>query len=91
MTKSDVLSEVTKNFPNIVGNDPEQYIKIFTAEIILKPDAKPIFIKAYDVLYKLRDQVTDDLNRLFKMDILVPVKFSTHASSIVIVSKPGGN
>ena len=57
----------------------------------MKPDAKPIFRKAYDVPYKLRVQVTDELNRLCKMDILVPVKFIIHASPIVIVSKPGGN
>ena len=35
MTKSDVLSEVSKKLPNIVSNDPERYIKNFTAEIIL--------------------------------------------------------
>ena len=86
MTKSDVLSEVSKKFPNIVSNNPEQSRNNLTAEIILKPVAKPIFRKAYDVPYKLRDQVTDELNRLCKMDILVPVKFSTHASPIVIVS-----
>ena len=87
MTKSNVLSEVSKKFPNIVSNNPEQSRNNLTAEIILKPVAKPIFRKAYDVPYKLRDQVTDELNRLCKMDILVPVKFSTHASPIVIVNR----
>ena len=43
MTKSNVLSEVSKKFPNIVTNNPEQSTKNLTAEIILKPVAKPIF------------------------------------------------
>lgn len=65
-------------------------IEGFSAHIVVKPDQTPIFHAPYSVPYKLRDKFSDDITRLVKEKILVPVKRSKWASPVVIVPKSGG-
>ena len=58
-----------------------------SAKFQLKPDAKPIFIKARKVPFALPDKVNNELKRLEKDGIISPVKISDYATPIVRVIK----
>ena len=62
-----------------------------SAKFQLKPDAKPILIKARKVPFALRDKVNNELKRLEKDGIISPVKISDYATPIVPVIKRDGS
>ncbi|XP_049283943.1 uncharacterized protein K02A2.6-like isoform X1 [Anopheles funestus] len=86
----NILNEIRKQFPNTVNHSENSMITGFVANLILKPDATPIFHKAYTVPYSLIDEVENDLNQLVKDGILVPTETSQWASPAVIVKKKNG-
>lgn len=84
---SDItVNEVKQKFANVFKKDFSFPIKDFEADLVLKSEI-PIFRKAYDVPYRLRDKVLDYLDRLEKEEVITPIKTSEWASPVVIVMK----
>ena len=65
-------------------------LKGYAAKFQLKPDAKPIFMKARVIPFSLRDKVKAELDRLQAAEIISPVKHSEYATPIVPVIKRNG-
>ncbi|XP_062536041.1 uncharacterized protein K02A2.6-like isoform X2 [Armigeres subalbatus] len=69
------------------GRNSEQKLDMgFEADLVLRDDS-PIFRKAYDVPFKLREKVVEHLDSLEKQNIISPIQVSEWASPIVIVPK----
>jgi len=62
-------------------------IKDFEVELKLKPDTKPVFMKARPVPYALKKAVEDNLTAAVNDGILEPVRTSKWASPVVIAPK----
>ncbi|XP_062714735.1 uncharacterized protein K02A2.6-like isoform X1 [Aedes albopictus] len=74
---------------NAMSKDADNSPKIdrgFEADLVLRED-RPIFRKAYDVPFKLREKVVDHLESLEKQNIITPIQVSDWASPVVIVPK----
>lgn len=83
------LENIKVRFPNVFGSilDP---IKDFEISIVMKEDAQPIFHKAYNVPYSLRNKVEEELSGLEKQNILSRINYSDWASPIVSVKRNNG-
>ncbi|XP_064483050.1 uncharacterized protein K02A2.6-like [Ornithodoros turicata] len=66
-------------------------IKNFSASIVLKEGARPVFCKARPVPYALRDKVEKELRELEKQGVISPVQQSQWATPLDVVPKNGGN
>lgn len=62
-------------------------IRDFKASITVKPDTKPVFRKARQVPYALKDAVEKELDRLEKAGIISKIDNSQWAAPIVVVPK----
>lgn len=60
-------------------------------ELQVRPDVKPIFLKARSVPYARREAVSQELDRLVELDIIAPIDESDWATPIVCVDKPDGS
>ena len=89
--RENVIQELRRNFPGIFDRSLEEPMEGFEAEIYLLDNARPIFYKAYDVPFKLREKVCKELDRLENENIIKPIKFSEWASPMVIVPKANGD
>ena len=65
-------------------------LKGIEAKLHVDPQAKP-FYKARTVPFALREKVEQELERLEKQDIIIPVKFADWAAPIVPVEKRDGS
>ncbi|XP_063828984.1 uncharacterized protein K02A2.6-like [Ostrinia nubilalis] len=65
-------------------NGPEVSLK-------LRSDAVPKFLRARPVPFPLKQQVTDELNKMVKDEIITPVKYSKWATPLRIVKKEDGS
>ena len=72
---------MSKNNEPIVG---------YMAEILVKENTVPIFHASYNVPFKLREAVSQEIDTQVKESTLVPIKFSRYATPIVIVPKSDG-
>lgn len=84
---NQVVSLIKAKYPHVLSDLPGQTIKRFKGEIILKENATPVFHKAYTVPFKLRERVSQEIDRLCSQGILKPIQFSEWASPVVIVNK----
>lgn len=53
-------------------------------------DTDPIFKKAYDVPYRLKEKVSSYLDKLEREKVITPIDTSVWASPIIIVIKKNG-
>ena len=65
-------------------------MKKITVKLHIKPDSKPVFMKARPVPYAIRLKVEADLDALVKNGVLEPVTTSEWATPIVPVPKKDG-
>ncbi|XP_055532770.1 uncharacterized protein K02A2.6-like [Wyeomyia smithii] len=81
-----ITAKLKEQFNDVFQKDFSKPIKGFEAELILK-DNPPIFKKAYNVPYRLRDKVSVYLDKLEKEKVIMPINTSEWASPIIIVIK----
>ncbi|KAJ8356525.1 hypothetical protein SKAU_G00193190 [Synaphobranchus kaupii] len=65
-------------------------MKEITVKLHVKPDSKPVFVKARPVPYAIRPKVEADMDALVKNGVLEPVTISEWATPIVPVPKKDG-
>lgn len=87
VSKEDrVVEDIKSKFSKVFDNDFSVPITSFEADLVLKED-KPVFKRAYDVPYRLRDQVVEHIENLEKDGVITPIEASEWASPVVIVVK----
>lgn len=86
-----LLSQIRSRYDEIITRSLDEPIDGFMAEIYLRDDARPVFYRANEVPYALKERVSDELDRLVRENIIKPVKRSDWASPIVVVPKSDGN
>jgi len=84
------VDNIIRQFPGVFSSE-HGAIKGFKANIRLKDDVKPMFVKARTVPYALREGVEKELDRLQAAGIIYPVNHSEWASPTVNVPKTGGS
>jgi len=88
-------SSVVQNYSNkkedtVNNSEVDEYlptIKGVKASIKLADNEKPIFMKARPVPIALKQEISDELDRLQKKGIISPIKFANMASPVVWVRK----
>lgn len=80
-----------EKYSQLFSKSNNSTIRDYTAEIYLTDEAYPIFSKPYPVPYGLRKKVEDELEKMCKEGVLVPVSRSRWASPIVIANKGDGS
>ncbi|KAI3375951.1 hypothetical protein L3Q82_016366 [Scortum barcoo] len=81
----DILEKHKEVFREELGS-----MKNITVKLHVKPDSKPVFMKARPVPYAIRPKVEADLDSLVKNGVLEPVTTSKWAMPIVPVPKKDG-
>lgn len=84
--KAKMVSEIKQKYSNVFTKDFSSPIVGFEADLVLKQDS-PIFRRAYNVPYRLRDRVSQYLEKLEKQKVITPIKTSEWASPVVVVMK----
>ncbi|KAJ8897097.1 hypothetical protein PR048_002443 [Dryococelus australis] len=86
--KSRIVKDLELKFPAALNKENnEETIKQFKININVKNNCVPIFCKAYDVPYTLRDSVKKELLSLKNKGILSKIDYSQCVSPIVCVPK----
>lgn len=86
----NVAEDLFKMFPKVFSDSLGSFNK-YTIKLHLKPDVKPIFLKARPVPYALKEKIDKELDRLLGLGILKPVEHSEYASPVVPVLKKDGS
>lgn len=81
-----MITEYPKLFSNELGCYNESKVSLQ-----VKPGSKPIYFKARQVPFALKDKIDRELDRLVQLGILEPVSSSDYASPIVPVLKNNGD
>ena len=88
-SNTTLVHELKANFPEVFQAGLGKCTKT-QAQLKLKPGATPVFRKARPVPYAARAAVTQELERLVKEGVYVPVDHSRFATPIVVVKKKNG-
>lgn len=83
------IEDLKKQFPTVFKKNFSTPILGFKAELMMK-DEVPIFKKAYEVPYRLKDKVSTYLDKLEEQKVITPVESSEWASPIIVVMKKNG-
>lgn len=84
------VTALVKKFPNVFSKGLGTFTK-GTVRLQLKDDnVQPKFVRARPLPFSMRSKVEDELDRLVKLNVLVPVDFSDWATPIVPVLKSDG-
>ncbi|XP_053691322.1 uncharacterized protein K02A2.6-like [Sabethes cyaneus] len=84
--RKDAMSIIQHKFSKIFTKDFSEPIVGYEADLIFKPE-QPIFKRAYQVPYKVKDKFMEHLDMLEKQDVITPVKASEWASPVIAVLK----
>ena len=86
---SNIIDDIVNQFPAVfeqkVGKIPD-----FTCSLKLRENSKPVFLKAREVPFALRDKVNEELRMLERDDIIRKVDCSDWGSPLVVIPKPDG-
>lgn len=85
-SEGNVVFDLRVRFPKIFDGDFSHPIIGFEADLVLKEE-RPVFRKAYEVPFKLKDKVVEHLDSLEMQNIITPIQVSEWASPVVIVLK----
>ncbi|KAF5274678.1 hypothetical protein FQR65_LT16909 [Abscondita terminalis] len=87
--ETEILTLVSKikNQYKEVFDDSNSCIKNFQIELKLKEGSQPVFHRAYDVPYALKEKVEIEIKQMVDSGTLRKVSYSNWASPIVIVPK----
>ncbi|XP_062549613.1 uncharacterized protein LOC134214225 [Armigeres subalbatus] len=75
-----IQSNIRLRFPKIFDADFSNPIAGFEADLILKDD-RPVFRKAYEVPYKIKDKVIEHLDSLEKQNVITPIQSHDQCTS----------
>lgn len=82
----DDIDQFSEIFEPKIGKVPN-----FTCSFKLRKNAKPVFLKARDVPFALREKVEQELKSLEQDNIITKVNCSDWGSPLVVVPKPDGS
>jgi len=83
------LNSLLGKYANVTSEDFSP-IKKIRAQLNLKSNSQPVFLRSRQVPFQLRNKVENELNRMEKAGILKPVEASNWATPIVPVLKKDG-
>ncbi|XP_028161637.1 uncharacterized protein K02A2.6-like [Ostrinia furnacalis] len=83
------VQQLLNQFPGL-WKDALGCFNKFKVELHVKENSVPKFFKPRSIPFALKDKVDEELTRLVKLGVLVPVRFSEYATPIVPVLKENG-
>lgn len=87
---TDDINSLDTLYPEIFSDKLGRFKK-FKVNLVLKENAKPVFMKARAMPFALRDKVDKEIDRLVELGVLKSVDHSEYASPIVPVLKRDGS
>ena len=86
--RKQTIMKLKNEFPNVFDDDLTEPIRGFKVDVRMDINAKPFVHKAYNLPFKLRDKVSDQLDQMEKVGIIEKVEYADWASPMVVVVKP---
>ena len=83
------LNAILREYSDVFGQ-PKGRIKGFKANVVLKDDAIPKFLKARPIPFAVRDKVDKELDDMEATGVIEKISHSEWASPLVVVPKPNG-
>jgi len=83
------LKKLLEKYGNVTSEEFTP-IKKIKAQLNLKPDSQPVFLRSRQVPFQIKNKVENELDRMVEAGILNPVEASTWATPIVPVLKKDG-
>ncbi len=87
VSHSELFSQNKSKFPRIVATEIDTPIEGYTAELVMKDRYSAIFHCYYTVPYKIKESVSEEIDRMCRENIFRPIKHSNWASSLVVQVK----
>lgn len=89
LNQKQQLVDIINSFPN-TSNGKIGRTTLTEHEIRLKPNAVPKRLPMIKMSPKVEEEVEKEINRMIKLDVIEPCKFSRWLNNIVPVRKPSG-
>ncbi|KAJ0171196.1 hypothetical protein K1T71_013395 [Dendrolimus kikuchii] len=88
--QNDILSQFQLLYPDLFSANLGCFNK-YEVKLQTKKGSKPIFFKARPIAFALREKVSNEIDRLVNLGVLVPVEHSEYASPVVPILKRDGS